>query len=238
MLTYCMKLLKFNLPPAGSPANCPELGIAPNSRFFHQIGAGPGKTARKPHSPQLATPNQATSGLAHRKQSIEVFPVSHTTRIFFLYGAFHHFLIALTANKSHADRNQTATKSQPNRNKKQTETRQILENKRREPILIATNAIFGASGPSAPSLPAILRGRSLCSRARACAILPPAAAPSTPMSEGAPAEAWNFGLCATIPREPRQARKGATVTGQLRVPRNTRSSSHRARERKGYPSRP
>ena len=39
------------------------------------------------------------------------------------------------------------------------------------------------------------------------------------------ANRWNFGLCATIPREPRQARKGATVTGQLRVPRNTRSSS-------------
>ena len=39
------------------------------------------------------------------------------------------------------------------------------------------------------------------------------------------ADRWNFGLCATIPREPRQARKGATVTGQLRVPRNTRSSS-------------
>ena len=36
---------------------------------------------------------------------------------------------------------------------------------------------------------------------------------------------WNFGLCATIPREPRQARKGATVTGQFRVPRSTRSSS-------------
>ncbi len=40
---------------------------------------------------------------------------------------------------------------------------------------------------------------------------------------------WNFGLCATIPREPRQARKGATVTGQSRVPRNTRSSSYRGR---------
>jgi hypothetical protein len=38
---------------------------------------------------------------------------------------------------------------------------------------------------------------------------------------------WNFGLCATIPREPRQARKGATVTGQFRVPRSTRSSSSR-----------
>ena len=36
---------------------------------------------------------------------------------------------------------------------------------------------------------------------------------------------WNFGLCATIPREPRQGRKAATVTGQLRVPRSTRSSS-------------
>ena len=42
-----------------------------------------------------------------------------------------------------------------------------------------------------------------------------------------PADAWNFGLCATIPREPRQARKGATVAGSLRVPRSTRSSSHR-----------
>src|SRR5271169_5529244 len=41
------------------------------------------------------------------------------------------------------------------------------------------------------------------------------------------ADSWNFGLCATIPREPRQARKGATVTGQFRVPRSTRSSSHR-----------
>ena len=40
---------------------------------------------------------------------------------------------------------------------------------------------------------------------------------------------WNFGLCATIPREPRQARKGATVAGQLRVPRITRSSSYRCR---------
>ncbi len=39
------------------------------------------------------------------------------------------------------------------------------------------------------------------------------------------AHRWNFGLCATIPREPRQARKGATVAGQLRVPRITRSSS-------------
>ena len=39
------------------------------------------------------------------------------------------------------------------------------------------------------------------------------------------ADRWNFGLCATIPREPRQARKGATVAGQLRVPRITRSSS-------------
>ena len=45
----------------------------------------------------------------------------------------------------------------------------------------------------------------------------------------ATADRWNFGLCATIPREPRQARKGATVTGQLRVPRITRSSSSRSR---------
>ncbi len=41
------------------------------------------------------------------------------------------------------------------------------------------------------------------------------------------ADAWNFGLCATIPRKLRQARKGATVAGTLRVPRSTRSSSHR-----------
>jgi DNA polymerase III subunit gamma/tau len=34
----------------------------------------------------------------------------------------------------------------------------------------------------------------------------------------------NFGLCATIPRKPRQARKGATVAGQFRVPQSTRSS--------------
>jgi len=34
----------------------------------------------------------------------------------------------------------------------------------------------------------------------------------------------NFGLCATILRKPRQARKGATVADQLRVPRSTRSS--------------
>src|ERR1700722_13731748 len=40
---------------------------------------------------------------------------------------------------------------------------------------------------------------------------------------------WNFGLCATIPRDPRQARKGATVAGQPRVPRITRSSSYRVR---------
>jgi len=40
------------------------------------------------------------------------------------------------------------------------------------------------------------------------------------------ADAWNFGLRATKSREPRQARKGATVPGSLRVPRSTRSSSH------------
>src|SRR5882724_1416587 len=37
----------------------------------------------------------------------------------------------------------------------------------------------------------------------------------------ATAGAWNFGLCATPPREPRQARKGATVPGSRRVPRST-----------------
>src|SRR5882762_9927488 len=41
----------------------------------------------------------------------------------------------------------------------------------------------------------------------------------------ATAEAWNFGLCATRSREPRQARKGATVSGTPRVPQFTRSSS-------------
>src|SRR5215813_8918123 len=39
------------------------------------------------------------------------------------------------------------------------------------------------------------------------------------------AGAWNFGLCATRSREPRQARKGATVPGTPRVPQITRSSS-------------
>src|SRR6266851_736470 len=42
----------------------------------------------------------------------------------------------------------------------------------------------------------------------------------------ASAGAWNFGLCATRSREPRQARKGATVPGSPRVPQITRSSSH------------
>ncbi len=41
------------------------------------------------------------------------------------------------------------------------------------------------------------------------------------------AGAWNFGLCATRSREPRQARKGATVPGLPRVPQITRSSSRR-----------
>src|SRR6266576_7295634 len=41
----------------------------------------------------------------------------------------------------------------------------------------------------------------------------------------ASAGAWNFGLCATRSREPRQARKGATVPGSPRVPQTTRSSS-------------
>ncbi len=56
---------------------------------------------------------------------------------------------------------------------------------------------------------------------RCCARLPlqPLACQST-------ADAWNFGLCATKSREPRQARKGATVPGSLRVPQSTRSSSH------------
>ena len=45
------------------------------------------------------------------------------------------------------------------------------------------------------------------------------------------AGAWNFGLCATRSREPRQARKGATVPGLPRVPQITRSSSRRGRRK-------
>src|SRR5258706_13048399 len=45
------------------------------------------------------------------------------------------------------------------------------------------------------------------------------------VSENAPAEAWNFGVCETRSREPRQARKGATVSGTPRVPQFPRSSS-------------
>src|ERR1700739_765644 len=41
----------------------------------------------------------------------------------------------------------------------------------------------------------------------------------------ATAETWNFGLRATRSREPRQARKGATVPGKPSVPRGLRSSS-------------
>jgi hypothetical protein len=40
---------------------------------------------------------------------------------------------------------------------------------------------------------------------------------------------WSFGLCATRSREPRQARKGATVPGTPWAPQTTRSSSHRQR---------
>src|SRR5258708_18020697 len=39
------------------------------------------------------------------------------------------------------------------------------------------------------------------------------------------AKSWNFGLRATRSREPRQARKGATVPGKPSVPRRPRSSS-------------
>src|SRR5215467_1012889 len=35
------------------------------------------------------------------------------------------------------------------------------------------------------------------------------------------AGAWDFGLCATRSREPRQARKGATVPGMPRVPQKS-----------------
>src|ERR1700742_3861808 len=40
----------------------------------------------------------------------------------------------------------------------------------------------------------------------------------------ATARSWSFGLCATRSREPRQARKGATVSGSPRVPQITRGS--------------
>jgi hypothetical protein len=42
----------------------------------------------------------------------------------------------------------------------------------------------------------------------------------------ATAATWNFGLRATRSREPRQARKGATVPGKPSVPRRLRSSSN------------
>ena len=42
------------------------------------------------------------------------------------------------------------------------------------------------------------------------------------------ATSWNFGLRATRSREPRQARKGATVPGKPSVPRRFRSSSNSA----------
>jgi len=70
--------------------------------------------------------------------------------------------------------------------------------------------------------------------ARLCCVLPSAFTSGSGVlccgvrsRKGGTADAWNFGLCATIPRKPRQARKGATVAGALRVPRRTRSSSHR-----------
>src|SRR5450755_1340742 len=44
---------------------------------------------------------------------------------------------------------------------------------------------------------------------------------------GTTAGEWSFGLCATRSREPRQARKGATVPGTPWAPQTTRSSSHR-----------
>jgi hypothetical protein len=74
--------------------------------------------------------------------------------------------------------------------------------------------------------------RFLCSQqvaARAISMLDFALQFPAKKFRAATADRWNFGLCATIPREPRQARKGATVTGQLRVPRITRSSSSRSR---------
>src|SRR5712691_5573970 len=52
--------------------------------------------------------------------------------------------------------------------------------------------------------------------------------------DGAAADAWNFGLCATRSCEPRQARKGATVAGSPRVPRRSRSSSHRFQIAEGF----
>src|SRR5215471_16069216 len=54
-----------------------------------------------------------------------------------------------------------------------------------------------------------------------------AVARTSHMKSGATAGAWNFGLCATRSREPRQARKGATVPGTPRLPQITRGSSHR-----------
>src|SRR5579859_7708679 len=72
---------------------------------------------------------------------------------------------------------------------------------------------------------------TLWPRSRRCARLFVCSCAHSFRKRGATAGAWNFGLCATRSREPRQARKGATVPGTPRVPQITRGSSHR---RKSY----
>src|SRR5262249_43120887 len=70
-------------------------------------------------------------------------------------------------------------------------------------------------------------GLQLCSRSERCVKLLLCSCATICVNLGATAGAWNFGLCATRSREPRQARKGATVPGTPRVPQITRGSSHR-----------
>jgi hypothetical protein len=64
------------------------------------------------------------------------------------------------------------------------------------------------------------------SRCNACAKLFSRSIASSFLKRAAVGE-WSFGLCATRSREPRQARKGATVPGLPWAPQTTRSSSHR-----------
>jgi hypothetical protein len=119
--------------------------------------------------------------------------------------------------------------------RKQTAAQFLIANFRRF-FISSSRHLFGPSFPCwfSPS-PSRLARRSPARAShsslitRHCTMLDFAQQFPAKKFRAATADRWNFGLCATIPREPRQARKGATVTGQLRVPRITRSSSSRCR---------
>ena len=91
------------------------------------------------------------------------------------------------------------------------------------PFRITVNWIAARCSESTAS-PAIRSGRGVCSAVLQQLSMLDFSLHSREMD--ASAGAWNFGLCATRSREPRQARKGATVPGSPRVPQTTRSSSH------------